>query len=335
MKIALQVASKLYGIAASARNFGYDTGILAAFQTSLPVVCIGNLTAGGSGKTPLTLLLASELKGKERKPVILSRGYGGSERGPRLVQNEDSACLVGDEPLMMARRGICPVVICRDRILGAQFIAESELGDIILLDDGFQHRRIFRTLNLLAVDVSSKRAIDEFVSGELLPCGRFREDRDQGIKRADAVILNARTLRATAPDPSEIYRHLPQRLPIFKSFVEIESVNESRTGVMLEKGISIRPLCALGNPEGFLTTVSGLGNPVGAPVIKSDHAAFTTDELSHYQKGSPNSVFVCSEKDATKLPSDNRVPVYILKIRPVIDEKSALVDLVLGATNGS
>lgn len=332
MKLALHFASKLYGIAVSVRNWGYDRGIFGTFNSPLPVVCIGNLTAGGSGKTPLTLTIAQELIDRGIRPVILSRGYGGSERGPRLVRKEDSVELVGDEPLMMARRGVCPVLVCRDRVLGADFIAKSELGEIILLDDGFQHRRLGRRLDLVAIDVSSKRAISNFLTANLLPSGRFRESREQGIKRAGAVILNARTLRALAPDPVEVLQQIPEGLPVFKSFVEIESVTELKTGAALEGGVTVRPLCALGNPDGFLATVGALGNPVGPAVVKPDHAAFSSAELLSYHEVSPGSVFVCSEKDATKLPLNTSVPIYILKIRNIIEKLSDLIELVLSAS---
>lgn len=150
--------SLLYGVASSVKNHLYDTGVLSQYTTSIPVICVGNITVGGSGKSPVVQMIVSKLLSQGKRPVILSRGYGGSERGPIEVKEEHLASAVGDEPLMHKKhfRQTVSVVVARKRAHGAQFIEEKSLGDIIVLDDGYQHRALNRAVNILLIDRSSK-----------------------------------------------------------------------------------------------------------------------------------------------------------------------------------
>src|SRR5262249_9157237 len=129
MSILLRPAASLYGAVTNFRNYLYDQEILPTYKSTLPVVSIGNVTAGGTGKTPLTLCIAERLKERGHSPVVLSRGYGGSRCGPWLVDlQKDTAATVGDEPLLLTRRLGVPVVISRERAAGARLIEERKLG---------------------------------------------------------------------------------------------------------------------------------------------------------------------------------------------------------------
>ena len=171
------VLSKLFQVGVEVRNYLFDVGLRKQAKSKLPVISIGNITVGGSGKTPVSALMVETLIELGKKPVLLSRGYGGSSKGPTLVKVETTAKLVGDEALMQARgfNFEIPVVISRKRSLGAKFIEENNLGDIIVLDDGFQHRMLSRDLDIVVLDISEKNFETRFKLGRMLPAGRFRE----------------------------------------------------------------------------------------------------------------------------------------------------------------
>ncbi|MGH9579682.1 MAG: tetraacyldisaccharide 4'-kinase, partial [Terriglobales bacterium] len=175
--------SSLYGAAVSARNALYDNGTLPARRLAGPVVSIGNLSVGGAGKTPFLLLLGQFLKERGVAFDVLSRGYGRSSKGVRLVDPGGLAHEFGDEPLLLARRLEVPVVV-GERRLAAGWLAEAQFGARLhLLDDGFQHRALARDFDIVLVTPEDAR-------DRLLPAGRLREPVG-ALQRADAVVLTA------------------------------------------------------------------------------------------------------------------------------------------------
>ena len=160
---------RLYGasVAAKARH-------ARPYRSALPVICIGNLTAGGSGKTPVALAVAEFLKARGRKPAFLTRGYGGKERGPALVRPTSSAAHVGDEALLLARTA--PTIVARDRVMGAALAAGLDDIDVLVMDDGHQNFALAKTVSLVVVDGPSG-----FGNGLMLPAGPLREPVRQGL----------------------------------------------------------------------------------------------------------------------------------------------------------
>ena len=157
--------------------------------------------------------------------MILSRGYKGSVCGPHLVTAEDSTRQVGDEPVLMDRRGIAPVVVSRSRAKGSRLISERGLGDVIVLDDGFQHRRLRRQVDIVAVDISDAEAVDGFIEGALLPLGRFREPRAAALARADLLIfISRRFSRAPQELDPRLFRVVPKGLQIYRAFLAPERI---------------------------------------------------------------------------------------------------------------
>ena len=170
------------------RRFLFRSGILASVKLPVPVVVVGNISVGGTGKTPLTLWLAQQLIENGWHPGIVSRGYTKNkvrQKTPREVSFDDSADVVGDEPLLMAQRALCPVWIGRDRPAAALALLQAHPGcDIILSDDGLQHYRLRRDAEIVVIDGARR-----FGNGLLLPAGPLREPVSR-LRRADAVVVN-------------------------------------------------------------------------------------------------------------------------------------------------
>ncbi len=156
------------------------------YRSRLPVICAGNFTAGGTGKTPLTLKICEMLEARGERPVVLSRGYGGTERGPHWVDvGRDTAARVGDEPLLLARR--FPTVVARDRVAGARVIeASSERGSVIVMDDGLQNAGLTKDLAIAVVD--GRRG---FGNGRVMPAGPLRAPLAFQFELAHAIVVNA------------------------------------------------------------------------------------------------------------------------------------------------
>ena len=213
---------------------------------------------------------------------------------------------------------------------GAKLIEDKKLGDLILLDDGLQHRALARNVEIVAIDVSSPRAVEEFTAGKLLPLGMLREEREHALRRAHIVVLNHRAPKIEgSKSVDSILSLLPREVSVFQSFVRISSVSERGTGEALPPGGEIVALCALGNPEGFFSTVKTLGTPVTQCIAKGDHKAFSAEELLTIQSKNSKAALVCSEKDAVKLPKDLKTKIYVLSIDLVIDDAGAFIEKII------
>ncbi len=169
--------------------FGALYGATVAFKTryakpddpGIPVICVGNLTAGGSGKTPVAIAIAEMLRAKGHRPYFLTRGYGGSEQGPALASRGHSAAVMGDEALLLARTA--PTIVARNRAAGAK-LAREKGATVIVMDDGHQNFTLRKDLSLVVVDAETG-----FGNGFQIPAGPLREPVAQGLGRADAVVL--------------------------------------------------------------------------------------------------------------------------------------------------
>jgi tetraacyldisaccharide 4'-kinase len=175
----------LFLLAAGARRLLYRAGVLASERLPVPVIVIGNITVGGSGKTPLAIRLAGFLRDRGWNPGIVSRGYGGRARGPVPVTAASDPAVAGDEPVLLARRAGCPVWVGRDRVAAARALLAAEPGcDVILADDGLQHYRLARDVEIAVVDAERR-----FGNGLPLPAGPLREPTSR-LRQVDAVVWN-------------------------------------------------------------------------------------------------------------------------------------------------
>lgn len=302
MGIVRQILALLYGRVVALRGWLYDKKVFKSYRSPIPVISVGNITAGGNGKTPLCLAVAQELLNRGYSPAILSRGYGGSCRGPRRVSTADTCREVGDEAVLMAQSGI-PVFIARKRVAGMKLIEQDSAIHVVILDDGFQHRALARSLDIVSVFVGTTKAIDEFKAGRLLPAGMFREERGAALRRAQMVVLSYRTVQEAGKREEvgkEFLELIPPSSAVFRAFLlpsEVTSLNGERTYASQE----ICAFAAIANPEGFFRSLETLGFTIRERFAFRDHHIFIEAELERILLEYPDLLFVCTEKDAVKL----------------------------------
>lgn len=255
-------ASWLYGLGVRMVKGMYDSGILRVRRLPLPVVSIGALSAGGSGKTPLVRWLAGELREQGVPVGILSRGYGGNGgSAPRIVDpREPDAARDGDEPAMLARAlPDVPVVVCPDRARGAA-LARGRGARILLLDDGFQHRRLDRDLDIVLWDRASEAS-----RGRLLPAGCLREPVS-AVRRADVVVLVDRGGGAPrSPLDEDVVTMSARLLPVARQ--------------QLEEGRRVHALSGIADPESFERGLQELGLVLTGATRHADHHVFRAAEI--------------------------------------------------------
>ena len=302
MSFLARIVSLLYGLATSIRGWMYDWKLLRSYGSPIPVISVGNVTAGGNGKTPLCMLLVDEFRKRGYRPAVLSRGYGGKLKGPHRVTVNDAPSEVGDEPVLMASAGI-PVFVSRSRVRGMKMIEAQGDFNLVVLDDGFQHRALRRNVDIVSIFAGSERAIRDFVRGALLPAGLFRERRDSALKRASMVVISYRSIiesEEVPPIDPRLLRLLSSTSPVYRSHLKFAGV------VSLLDGSSVDPqsvcaLAAIANPEGFFDSLEREGFTLEARFTFADHHQFTEGDLESLLKQHPNSLFVCTSKDAVKL----------------------------------
>lgn len=265
-------------------------------QAKVPVVCVGNFTMGGAGKTPLTLNLYTLLQAKGFKPCILSRGYGGETLGPHLVSiKADTAKTVGDEPYMMAAS--CPVVISRDRVAGSTFI-EKKGFDLILMDDGFQNPSLTKDLSILAVDGKVMLG-----NSKVFPAGPLREPMARALSRTDAIVIIGTTAEKVETKGAFSFKG-----PIFNATLQPKARIE-----LPPKAIGF---CGIGRPSKFYTTLKDLNVELIKTVDFQDHHPYSLQDLEKLETLSTklDTPLVTTEKDWVKLPKEWQTKIQYLPI---------------------
>ncbi|MGF6228185.1 tetraacyldisaccharide 4'-kinase [Inquilinus ginsengisoli] len=309
----LAPAGALYDLASRLRR-----AVIKPQRAPVPVVCVGNLVAGGAGKTPVALALARRLAEIGIAVHVLSRGHGGSLAGPvRVDPDRHTAAEVGDEPLLLARAA--PAWISRDRPAGARAAASAGAG-LILMDDGFQNPSLAKDLSLLVVDGSSG-----FGNGRILPAGPLRERPDDGLARADALVI-------MGPDRAGIAalaaRHGPPgRLGLPALGARLVSSPEDAARL---RGRKVLAFAGIGRPEKFFATLAELGAEIVGAVPYPDHHVYTPDEVMRLVETAQErgAVPVTTEKDLVRLPPEARPMVEALRVDLAWDDPAA-VDAVL------
>jgi len=290
------------------RNSLYDRGQLRARRLQGPVVSIGNLSAGGSGKTPFVMLLGELLKTRGVKFDVLSRGYGRLSRGVLLVDPAGLPQQFGDEPLLIARKLQVPVVVAEDRYEAGR-VAESRFGaQLHLLDDGFQHRALARNFDIVLVTPQD-------ANDRLLPGGRLREPLSS-LRRADAIVLAG----GASPDAFPL-----QEKPVWRA----------RRGI-LPQGVPPHPVvfCAIARPQNFLLQLRAANiEPVAQAFYRDHHAYSEKDvrELLALKQQSEAGGFVTTEKDAVNLgPYLSALePLSVVPVRMELENAANAVDTIL------
>jgi len=260
----------------------------APYKSSARVICVGNLTAGGSGKTPVAMAVAETLTARGKKVFFLTRGYGGSETGPLLVKNQN-ADAVGDEALLLAR--IAPTIVARDRAAGAK-LAESRGAEVIVMDDGHQNFTLAKSLSLVVVDGASS-----FGNGLMIPAGPLREKVTQGLARADAVIV----MGNGDPDLCAFAG------PVLRAHLTAEGAAFDGKRVFAFAGI--------GRPEKFVETLRAGGAVVAGTQFFADHHPYSATEIAALRRWAKGAVLVTTEKDFVRLDAGVAAGIECLPVR--------------------
>ena len=331
--LALAPLSSLYGAAISARTALYESGVLRTHKVPAPVISVGNITTGGTGKTPLVEWIARQLAQQARRVCILTRGYGRLNSHQRVVVSDGSHVLSdadhsGDEALMLAQRlkGKAAVICDADRVSAANVALEKLQSDVLILDDGFQNLRIARDLNIVTID-----ATNPWHNGWLLPAGFLREPI-KGLRRADCIILT----RATEEIESGLLKQIQEvsSAIVLTSRVitsQIRSLDSVQaTGAPNLKAVAA--FCGIGNPQAFFQHLRGEQFELRHTIAFRDHHKYsqtdidsiTRESLAHGAKA-----LVTTAKDEVKLREMRfELPCYVVDIKIEISEEEKLLDLI-------
>jgi len=300
--------SGLYWFVLSTRKFLYTCGVMKTCRAAVPVIVVGNLTAGGTGKTPTVLWLVKELQSRGFKPGIVSRGYGGSKSNSSMrVESDTDPAIAGDEPVLLARRSGCPVVVDPDRVRAAAMLVEDGV-DVIVADDGLQHHRLARDYEICVIDGS--RGLG---NRRLLPSGPLRESAER-LESVEQVLVNG-ALRG-----SEYELTTAEQNAISFELVASEACRlNGSLARPIERfaGTTVHAVAAIGNPRRFFDLLRSHDIQVIEHVF-ADHAALAPRDLEF---GDDFNVFM-TEKDAVKLGRHTKdklwyVPVE-LTMEPVL-----------------
>ena len=282
-----------------------------------PVICVGNLNAGGTGKTPTVIALAQEACSLGAKPVILSRGYGGTLQGPVQVDaSRHSAQEVGDEPLLLS--AFASTIVCKLRVEGMK-AAEELKPDLIILDDGFQDPSVQKTKSLVVVDAEKG-----FGNGFCIPAGPLREPVKTGLARADAVMS-----LGTNHAQTEFAKLWKNDIPCPHITAELAPLT---TGMDWTEGNFVA-FAGIGHPEKFFKTLEHLGATLIHKEALSDHATLSSALLKRlkYMAEENAAQLVTTEKDAVRLPQSFRAEVLSLPVRLRVDDALFLRQFVKDA----
>jgi tetraacyldisaccharide 4'-kinase len=308
--------SLLYRFVVFLRRLLFDRGFFKQHKTAVAVISVGNLTVGGTGKTPLVIMLAKRLQAKGFRPAVLSRGYGSKASSPVNIVSDGERILMdgaeaGDEPVLIARaaKGV-PVLTGAVRIVTAAAAVEHLGADVLILDDGFQHRQIARNIDIVLLD-----SANPFGNGFLFPAGPLREPLS-ALKRADMIVVTD-SLDDAGQAPGSI-PGIPPGMPLFRATRRPRGIRRGGTDqpVPLDhlRGARIFAFSGIGTPDSFRQTLTRLGADVVRFLAFPDHYVYGMEDLARIQKESERaeaSVIVTTEKDGVHLEA---FPFFLEKV---------------------
>jgi tetraacyldisaccharide 4'-kinase len=336
---ALAPLSALYGTVTRARLMLYQRGALHVHRINAPVISVGNITTGGTGKTPLVEWIARMVGGMGRRACILTRGYGRSNMSERVVVSDGERILAdaltgGDEPRLLAEslQGVAAVISDADRVSAARWALDALGSQVFILDDGFQHLRIARDLNILTID-----ATNPWGGGHLLPRGRLREPL-RGLSRADLIVITRADQAHDISTLKQQVEHLSNGRPILLAHTRTRRMrsllnrpDEDLAGTAPLK-TPAAAFCAIGNPQSFFAHVRGLGHTLNYTRAFADHHAYTQRDVKAIEREAEArgaQWLLTTAKDAVKLrPLRFRLPCYVLEVLIEFDDGSKLLALI-------
>ena len=281
----------------------YGLGVLRSCRLPVPVIVVGNLTVGGSGKTPLVLWLVDQLRAQGRRPGIISRGYGGSADGTHAVAADSAPDVVGDEPLLLARRSRVPVFVGRDRVAAGRALLDANLTcDVIVSDDGLQHYRLHRDIELVVFDARYAG------NGHLLPAGPLREPIRR-LTSTTAIVWNG-----VLPPDSPVAAPPSFRMTLAgQCFVSLSDPSRTCSPAVLI-GRRLYAIAGIGDPARFFSQLAQLGLQVEAHPFP-DHHSYRVEDLAFARDG----VLLMTEKDAVKCAAMDLGEAWVLPIVATVE----------------
>jgi tetraacyldisaccharide 4'-kinase len=348
----LWLPAKLYELAVRLRVAAYETEYRRPKRLDATVIAVGNITLGGTGKTPLAAYIARYVKSEDHSVAILTRGYGRESSGMltlnaaresstndradsiNTAQAHNSYAEFGDEPLMLARAlPDIPIVINKDRYEGGRWAIDALGAEVLVLDDAYQHLALARDLNILLID-----APDPFGGFEMVPFGRLREPL-YAIKRADLVIVTRADKPFDQAQTNAIIKHFcGEKVSVMYAYSSVTSLRHIETGEMYETnqftGWNAALLCGIGNPHAFADDILQVGINIVGENFFADHHAFTQQDLDRATRAAQDAgadLIVTTEKDAVRLEGlkHGAVPVYAAQLEIQSEDEVRLKSLLL------
>ena len=312
----LEFASLFYGIGSGLKNLLYDKNIMQPQKVDTFVISVGNITTGGVGKTPVVSEIAKYFISKGEITAIISRGYGGKLSNKNINVISDgknifyNAILAGDEPFWLAENTKGAIVITsKNRYKAAKYAVEKFGVTKIILDDGFQHRKLHRDLDIVLMD-SDKG----FGNEKLLPAGPLREGME-AFKRINRLVVVSKNIDHTRA--AKLVKIMSKKMKVSTQvcYTEPDYVYNIKTHQHLPADVEITALCAIGQPEQFFNFLKHYN--IKEKIVFDDHHIYTEEEL-------PQGIIITTEKDAVKMLNFNRSDIYALKLKTNIDVEGIL-----------
>lgn len=312
----LEFGSIFYGIGSGLKNKLYDNGLLKPKKVNAFVISVGNITTGGVGKTPVVSEIAKYLIQNGEKVAIISRGYGGklSNKNINIISDGEkifyNAKLAGDEPFWLAQNSKGVIVITtKNRYEGAKFAVEKFGATKIILDDGFQHRKLYRNLDIVLMD--SKMG---FGNEKLLPAGPLREGME-AFSRIDRLVVVSKDIDHSRAEKLAKIMSKKMKVKTTVCNTEPDYVYNIKTGEKLADNSEITAICAIGQPKQFYQFLNNY--KIKQTIDFDDHHIYTEEEL-------PDGIIVTTEKDAVKMKDFTRNDIFALKLKTSVDVNELL-----------
>jgi len=307
--------SWLFGLISLTRKSLYKHGWLKSFSLNVPVIIVGNINVGGTGKTPLVIWVAEQLQIAGYKPGIISRGYGGNAKEVQSVFFHSNPQEVGDEPVLIARRTHCPVYVSANRVAAGQaLLKEHPECDVVISDDGLQHYRLQRDVEIVVFDGAKGLG-----NGALLPAGSLRESVSR-LRAVDAVVSNGEVTASSIELKNNGIAPIEMQLEA-GSFYNLMD-NNLKCDAQAFANQQLLAIAGIGNPERFFEQLNRLGLTIQSQAFP-DHHSFQPKDF----KRMTADVVVMTEKDAVKCLSFAQSNYWVLPVVALINEK--LVQIVL------
>lgn len=344
LRILLSPLVVIYALLITIRNYFFDKNIFKAKKVNATVISVGNITVGGSGKTPMVILLGELIKDMKKRVGVLSRGYGRRSKGYIYVSNGNDIFSTvdkcGDEIILVTDELKVPTAVSERRVFGATKLINDSKVEVIILDDAFQHRWIKRDLDLVLIDqrfLTNKNLIEQ----KLLPLGLMRESF-KSLNRADAIIIN-RKFSDKIEIPSKLSKYFAGKT-IFNAYYVATGIFDVKTHKFYDinefVGQKSLVVCGIAKPYSFLNILEINKIDISNKLLYPDHANYTIAEIQEIRKSfyDTNSHSVLTtQKDAVKLTNFSKelddIDIFYLKIELRIEEKNEFENLILKTIN--